>query len=396
MKYLLFACLVFFVATNASGEDRIDFWNAQRVGANGDGLDANNEWFRTAKDAGIEFVRLSCAEMPPNQRDFLIGNADKFDAIDTRDLKRLKAVLDLAHQHDVKIVITMFSLPGCRWRQKNDGKFDYRLWHDESYQVDATRFWTNLASKLRDHPALVGYNILNEPAPEREQGFEEPSEAFSQWLAATEDTTADLNAFNQRMVEAIRSVDAKTPIVLDCRFHAVAKGITSLRPIDDPALLYSFHFYEPWSYVTYRINKQRFRYPDRMPVDWEGTKTKSWSVDELISQMSPVTEWASKHGVPANRILVGEFGCDRRVEGAQQYLADTVATINQHNWHWAFYKYRSGTWDGMDYELGTEKLTGKYWQARESGQSHESLVRRRANPLWDVISSQLKRHRAKN
>ena len=57
-------------------------------------------------------------------------------------------------------------------------------------------------------------------------------------------------------------------------------------------------------------------------------------------------------------------------------------------WHWAFYSYRSPDWDGMDYELGVEKLGWKYWEAREQGKGHEQLIRRRDNPLWDVFKKE--------
>jgi len=57
-------------------------------------------------------------------------------------------------------------------------------------------------------------------------------------------------------------------------------------------------------------------------------------------------------------------------------------------WHWAFYSYRSGDWDGMDYELGVEKLGWKYWEAREQGKGHEKLIRRRDNPLLGVFKKE--------
>ena len=105
----------------------------------------------------------------------------------------------------------------------------------------------------------------------------------------------------------------------------------------------------------------------------------------------PVIEWAKRYNIPPEAIVVGEFGCDRRVGGAKEYLSDLVAIFNEHQWHWAFYSYRSGDWDGMDYELGVEKLGWKYWEAREQGKGHEQLIRRRDNPLWDVFKKEFAR-----
>jgi len=45
----------------------------------------------------------------------------------------------------------------------------------------------------------------------------------------------------------------------------------------------------------------------------------------------------------------------------------------------------------MDYELGAEKLNWKYWQGIEAGKSHEELINRHQNPLWNVILERLKK-----
>lgn len=43
----------------------------------------------------------------------------------------------------------------------------------------------------------------------------------------------------------------------------------------------------------------------------------------------------------------------------------------------------------MDYELGAQKLTWKYWEQREKGVPHEQLVDRQPNPLWEVLQKAL-------
>ena len=90
--------------------------------------------------------------------------------------------------------------------------------------------------------------------------------------------------------------------------------------------------------------------------------------------------------MPANRVVVSEFGVDRRVGGAETFLRDTIAVLNESGYHWAFYAYRGdGSWGGMDYELGTGKLGWKFWQAVERGEDPEAHKRRGDNPLWAVI-----------
>ncbi len=375
-------------------EQKASFWQQQCKGANGDTGQDLNQWFKAVSDAGIEFVRLTPAKWKAQKRDFLLGDADHFTGIPEQDLSRLKDALDAASRYNVRVVLTMFSLPGARWRQHNKGKFDYRLWTDEAYQKQALLFWKKLAAALKDHPAIVAYNPINEPYPARKDGFtDEEHRGFDEWLRKHKGTASDLNRFNRRVVAAIRTEDPYTPIILDGWFHAAAQGIPYLTPVNDNAVLYAFHFYDPWIYTTFRVNKKRFSYPDKMPVGSTG-KTEVWNKANIEQRMQPVVEWAARNKIPSSRIIVEEFGGDRRVAGIQQYFEDIISVLNDKGWHWAFYSFRSSDWDGMDYELGTKKLRWKYWQEREKGVPHEQLIHRRDNPLWDVFKREFNKPHA--
>ncbi len=387
---LFLSILSLCISTLLSAEDKMVFWDTQRKGANGGGGANHQEWFQAASELGLEYIRLSPATWKAARRDFLIGDADQYKGIPKPDLEKLLHVLDIANRYGVKIVLTMFSLPGQRFRQHNDYQFDYRIWTDERYQTQALQFWKDLAGKLKDHPAIVAYNPLNEPHPARKDGFESGRDGFHEWLDENREGTADLNRFNRRVVKAIREVDPHTPILLDCCFHATPEGMQYMQPLKEKNILYSFHFYEPWIFVTYRINKSRFSYPSKMPVG-SSDKTKPWTIETLNRRFQTPIVWAKRHHIPSNRIVVGEFGCDRRVAGAKEYLRDLIEKFNHHRWHWAFYSFRAHDWDGLDYELGTEKLGWKYWQAREEGKSHEELIQRRDNPLFDVIKNEFVR-----
>ncbi len=368
---------------------KINFWDQHRKGANGDIADANDAWFKAAAGFGIEWVRLSPAGIKPTNRDPLIGNADAFAGIPPADLKQIVTALDTAQEHNIKVVLTVFSLPGCRWKQQNDNKFDYRLWQDKKYHAQSAAFWKELASAVKDHPAIMGYNLLNEPHPERAEGIEEPGKKFNEWRARTRGTAADLNVFYHTVTAAIREVDSKTPIILDGCFHASPHGLQVLKPTDDPLEMYAFHFYSPWNFTTFRVNKGRFEYPAKMPGKMQ--KPEPWTPEKMKEQFGPAVRWAKDNKVPRSRILLSEFGCDRRVKGAEPYLRDVLKAANKQQYHWAFYSFRSSEWDGMDYELGPNKLGWKYWQQREQGKPHETLIERKNTPLWEVIRSELKK-----
>ena len=164
-----------------------------------------------------------------------------------------------------------------------------------------------------------------------------------------------------------------------------------LVPIAEPAILYAFHGYGPWTYVTFRANKERYSYPDRMPGGWDGP-TEAWTLENVRGMVSPVLDWMERHEIPAWRIVASEFGVDRRVGGAQAYLADLIRVFNENDWHWSFYAFRGdGAWSGMDYELGTEPIPWRIWEAEERGEDISRFKRRHDNPLWNVIQRELSR-----
>ncbi|MBI3211550.1 MAG: cellulase family glycosylhydrolase, partial [Simkania negevensis] len=128
------------------------------------------------------------------QRDFLLGDADRFKGICDQDYETLERVLNQAQKNEIKIVLTFLSLPGSRWKQNNHGQDDLRIWQQEKYQEQATCFWQTLAERLKNHPAIVGYNILNEPHPELLWNVGDFRRIdFSEWKQKTTGSLADLN-----------------------------------------------------------------------------------------------------------------------------------------------------------------------------------------------------------
>jgi endoglucanase len=361
----------------------IEFWDQRRKGANCQNHRVRREYWQAAHAAGIQFIRLAPDGWSAANRDFLIGSADTFRTIDTTDLAVLRHVLDDAAASSVGVILTMFSLPGARWRQLNGDKDDGRLWTQPEYRAQAFAFWRQLAAALTNHPAIVAYNPLNEPHPERAFGlYDESAAQFGEWYRGARGTAADLNEFNRGIVSAIREVDPDTPIILDGWTYASPQGLTFLEPVEDPAVLYAFHYGEPWDYTTFRVNQNRFIYPTRMP--------DGWTPETPARLMGEVAAWADRHHVPARHIIAEEFHVDRRVGGATQYLQDVIALLDRHDWSWAFYSFRADdAWGGLDYELGTAPLGEAYWAAVERGEDPERHKHRGANPLWDVLTTAL-------
>lgn len=381
--------------------EKMSYWNEQRKGTNFMNSTSLPENYEAAKDEGIAFVRLAPDKWSKDRdflfndqpdkhmnADFLIGSSDKYEGIVEADFARLKADLDAAEAKGMKVVVTVLSLPGDRWRQFNGAKNDDRIWNDVEYHKQAAQFWKDLATRLKNHPAVIGYNLINEPHPETATGFHDFwTQDYLEWYTKVEHTAADLNSLYDTIVKEIRTVDQTTPIIVDSGLYATPWAFAYLKPIDDPNVLYAFHMYEPYEMTSQNKKKGfTYSYPGNVKVGNDQTE-KEFNRQALKQFVEPVAKWASDHDVPANRIIASEFGTNRMVQCADRYMADLISIFNEYGWHWAFYAFREDTWDGMDYELGSEKPNWKYWDAIEKG---ALPARSKAdNPIWNEIKGSL-------
>jgi hypothetical protein len=55
----LLALMLFVVNASAASDEKHAFWNERRNGANGDGGKNPEDWFNSAGNLGLQFIRLS-------------------------------------------------------------------------------------------------------------------------------------------------------------------------------------------------------------------------------------------------------------------------------------------------------------------------------------------------
>lgn len=390
MRHWMFASLITLASLPATAADLIDFWDTPRHGGNSfNRLPPDQRYFQALSGYGASWVRLSYDKWKPERRDFLLGDADAYNGLSPQDLAQLKSVLDNAHAAGLKVVIAPLSLPGMRWSQNNQGQFDDRLWQDKRYWAQAANFWRDLAQVLKDHPAVAAYNLINEPAPERNAGLAEHADPqrMQQWYVGEQGGPRDLPALYRELVAAIREVDAATPIMLDAGWYAAADAFGYWpAPLQDGRVLYSVHMYEPYSATSApnMSRKQPIPYPGPAPF---GGKREQWDGKRVAAYLQKPLDWADAMGVPRSRLVVGEFGCMRRLAGCKQYLEDVLTVLDKQQLHWAFYSFREDTWDGMDYEMGAAKVPWRYWQAIDKGEPDP--VARQATAEFEPIRRRL-------
>ena len=383
-QYILLIFILLFSQSLATAGEKIEFWNTQRKGANFFNINPKEDRFKAAHTLGIEWVRLAYDKWKGKRRDFLLGNAGNYIGIVQEDLRKLIQVLDWAHKHQIKVVITPLGLPGNRWVQKNGGQQDLRLWRNKKFWQQSANFWQELASHLAQHPAVYAYNIINEPIPEMKTGISEHGDVsrYHSWYQKYKGTTHDLPAFYDIIIKSIRKIDSETPIMLDGGWYAQPNAFVYWPKINDNAVLYSFHMYEPYRFTShFNFHKKlKITYPGN--ILFAGQKVY-WDKQKINDYFEPFFNWAKSNNISENRIVNSEFGCYRRNKTCDQYLADVISILNAKNIHWAFYSFREDDWDGYDYEVGTGGLGLDYWKAKEAGENPERP--RKDNKLFSII-----------
>lgn len=350
-------------STNNSSIDKITFWQKQRKGANIFNVAIDKSLIEKAKEYNINFIRLAPDKFRTKNRDFLMVNADDYQAIDKEDLIKLKDIISQFSTQNIPVVITFLSLPGSRWKQNNGGKDDLRIWRSKKYQEQAAKFWRDVALELKGQPNIVGYNILNEPHLERLWAKNNEAKLYS---INQSEVQKVLNDFYKKVISAIREVDLDTPIILDSSAHADPRTFAELMHINgDDKIIYSFHMYEPFNYTNKKINKGQYTYPGYISNEGERSYFDKNKLNEMFDA---VRKFQIKNNIPKNRILVGEFGAHRTASGIEKYFQDLISIFNVEQWHYAMYAFREDSWDGMNYELGAKRLPLSYWESVKKGE----------------------------
>jgi endoglucanase len=181
------------------------------------------------------------------------------------------------------VILDMHGAPGGQSGDNIDDSWGYPfLFEDVESQALTIALWAALAEHYRDEPAVIGYDLLNEP------------------IATYFDREAlnpKLEPLYKRIVEAIRAHDANHIIFLGgAQWNT---DFSVFGPPFDDNLVYTFHRY--WEEVT----------------------------PELIA---PYVEFSERYNVP---LWMGESG-----ENTYEWIAAFRELLEGHNIGWTFWTYK--------------------------------------------------------
>jgi len=223
----------------------------------------------------------------------------------------------------VYAILDLHAVQGCQnygWHCDNATRHSW-FWQHPHFQDRFVALWEEFARRYGDHPALAGYNVMNEPI----SGQENSSNPFRSPAPSDWDL---INAVYRRVVEAIRKIDPHHIVFLEGDYFS-----SRFESLDAPFaenLVYCFHRYLP---------------PGMGPGPYPGEiGGKHWDRAEIVDSVtsSEAYQFAQKHNVP---LCAGEFGAmftGPREEEPDRLrgVGDQAEVLDELGIHWTTVTYK--------------------------------------------------------
>jgi len=285
------------------------------------------------KNMGFRHVRFP---LDPN----VLFNEGNPESLNPKNLHYLDQALDMILAQHLAVIVDLHA----------DTAFKKRLYKDAAFVNTVARFWRSLAQHLSTRsPELVFLEVLNEPDAKNPQ----------EWYAV-----------QRQLLAAMRTGAPKHTLIAASNIRVgnewdSIKGLEVMTPVEDPNVVYNFHFYDPmifthagaswgWDVLQYL---DKVPYPSspqaiasilptikneaaRRQLQYYGKQR--WNAKELEGRISRAAAWAREHKV---RLTCNEFGVFRsgvRLDSRIQWIRDVRSLLEKYEIGWSMWDYQGG------------------------------------------------------
>lgn len=215
------------------------------------------------KQTGANTIRLPFNYKLFTREDYM-GKNDE-----TEGFKQMDKVIDWCRKYDLHLILDMHDCPGGQTGDNIDNGHGYPwLFESEASQQLFCQIWQKIASRYKDEPVILGYELMNEPI----------ATMFSDSLRAA--LNAKLEPLYKRATKAIREVDLNHIILL-----GGAQWNGNFEPFSDwkfdNKIMYTCHRYggEPTKAAIQSIIDFRDKTKLPMHMGEIGHNTDQWQAD---------------------------------------------------------------------------------------------------------------------
>ena len=232
-------------------------------------------------------------------------------------LDNLQDVLGWCVARGMKVCVDLHSPPGGNsgLRQAEH----YAMFEDDRHAAAFVDAWQRIARRFAGHPALYGYDLVNEP-------YQRGPVKNSYW------------ELQRRAAEAIREIDPSAPIVVEANLSDAPVAFRYLSPLALDNVIYEVHFYSPGDYTHQGVGN-RPRHSEGRPLVWPGVSPEErvWNREHMRCVLKPVRDFQLRHRC---RIYVGEFSAVAWAPGAEAWLRDAISLFEEYGWDWTYHAFR--------------------------------------------------------
>lgn len=298
--------------------------------------DATDELLALAAARGMDHVRVGWywQYLEPEQGSF-----------DESFVQQLVTVLDRAERHGLLVIFDMhqdvygeaFGSHGMpAWATRTDGlsfepqeswlleylqpavmtAFDH-LYDDEDLRQTQIDAWLHVVHAVKDHPALLGYDLLNEPFGLLREGHD----LFSEAARIERD---QLTPMYQRLTDAISAVDPDHWIFFEPPNVASLGISTNLGEVRGPKVAFYPHMYD--------AGIETATYAPDGTIQLDPTFFDKWA-DAIVTYLD-------RHPMP---MLIGEWGIAHpEIPGMDVFVERSLETLDRVSSGWSMFQMCTG------------------------------------------------------
>lgn len=287
--------------------------------------------FKKLSSYGVNYVNIShpgiYSENSPYQ-------------LDNTVLTNLKELINKISQEDMFVVISFRTGPGRSeftffWGEDGDwfdkSYYNDLVWRSKEAQDGWVNMWKKTAEIFKDNSNIVGYDLMVEPnSNEVWLDIWDPDYFYERY----KNTLYDWNQLYKRIIQAIRQVDSKTPILVGAMAYSNIDWLPYLDVADDDRVVYMAHQYDPHIY-THQETGDNVDYPGNYDADYDGSSdqvNKKW----LEKLLSTVKNFKDKHQV---MVGINEYGLVRWAPNGDQFLDDLMDIFEEIGFNYAIWEW---------------------------------------------------------